>query len=44
MRHLRKLRKMKDIEHEDERQHQELLVAMYNYVEPEQEKGGTQDS
>lgn len=30
LRHLRKLRKMKDIEREDERQHQELLVAMYN--------------
>ena len=31
---MRKLRKMKDIEREDERQHQELLVAMYNYTPP----------
>lgn len=38
MRHLRKLRLAKDIEREDERQHAELLVKMYNYVEPKPEK------
>lgn len=44
LRHIRKLRKMKDIEREDERQHQELLVAMYNYVPPEPSKDDTQES
>ncbi|MFT7008831.1 MAG: hypothetical protein ACJAXJ_003374 [Colwellia sp.] len=34
MRHIRQLRKMKDIERVEQKAHAELIAVMYSYVEP----------